>query len=96
MRASPLLSAGLLALVGGALGCFSPARGFCEASADCDQELFGFAIYAAGDSDDDVAVCTAEQDAPVEATPPTINPSAVVSLLEAPPTAWRALRPVAL
>ena len=57
------MTAGLLALVGGALGCSSPARGFCEASADCDAAIFGIAIDAAGDSDDDVAVCTAEQDA---------------------------------
>ena len=42
-------------------GC-SGSRGFCEASADCDAEIFGQAIDAAGDADDDVAVCVAIQD----------------------------------
>lgn len=63
MRRSLPLSALLLASLTVVVGCFSPARGFCEASADCDQEIFGIAIDAAGDSDDDVAVCTAQQDA---------------------------------
>jgi hypothetical protein len=40
-------------------GC-SATRGFCEASADCDGAFV--LLDASGDSDDDVAVCTAEQD----------------------------------
>ena len=48
------------------LGC-SASRGFCEASADCDSEVFGFEIDAAGDADDDVAVCTANQDTTLRA-----------------------------
>ena len=38
-------------------GCFPR----CEASADCDAEIFGVAIDAAGSADDDVAVCIANQ-----------------------------------
>ena len=53
----PLAAAGLV-LLG---GC-SASQGFCEASADCDREFFGQAIDAAGDADDDVAVCVAVQD----------------------------------
>lgn len=51
----------LLAPVLTASGC-SSSRGFCEASADCDAEIFGVAIDAAGSADDDVAVCIANQD----------------------------------
>lgn len=55
---------GLLWLV---VGC-SSSRGFCEASADCDEEFFGIEVPdAAGSADDDVAVCTAQQDARIAA-----------------------------
>lgn len=40
-------------------GC-SPTRGYCEASADCDDFVFG--IDSSGDADDDVAVCSANVD----------------------------------
>ncbi|MDP2346056.1 MAG: hypothetical protein Q8O67_34280 [Deltaproteobacteria bacterium] len=52
----------LAAVVAVVSGSCSASRGFCEASADCDAEIFGQAIDAAGDADDDVAVCTALQD----------------------------------
>lgn len=58
MRFSLVLCSALAALVA---GC-SASRGFCEASADCDAEIFGIAIDAAGDADDSVAVCAAQQD----------------------------------
>ncbi len=49
------------------VGC-SATRGFCEASADCDDfQFFGVETDAAGDSDDDIAVCTANQDASLRA-----------------------------
>lgn len=50
------------------VGC-SSTRGFCEASADCDSSdpFFGFEADAAGDSDDDIAVCTANQDTTLRA-----------------------------
>jgi hypothetical protein len=56
------------ALAGGlATGC-SPARGFCEAHADCDREFLGIVIPdAAGDADDSLAVCTLEQEGRIRA-----------------------------
>lgn len=47
------------------VGCSSGSRGFCEASADCDAEIpfTDFDFDAAGDADDSVAVCSANQDA---------------------------------
>ena len=43
------------------------SRGFCEAAADCDLQIFGQAIDEAGDTKDDVAVCTAVQDGQISA-----------------------------
>lgn len=62
MRISHALAS--VALATTLAGC-SATRGYCEAAADCDDafaEIFGQAIDDAGDSDDDVAVCTASQD----------------------------------
>lgn len=64
MLALPLV--GLLVSPLGLVGC-SNTRGFCEASADCDTDVFGFEIDAAGDSDDDVNVCIVNQDTQLRA-----------------------------
>jgi hypothetical protein len=60
-----LAAAGALALVG---ACTSPARGFCEAHADCERDFLGVVIPdLAGDADDSVDVCTVQQDGSVQA-----------------------------
>jgi hypothetical protein len=63
MRRSLHIFALILASLSVVAGCSSPARGYCEASADCDLEFLGIAIDDASDADDAVAVCTAQQDA---------------------------------
>ena len=52
-----------LALFGGLVGC-SPARGFCEAHADCEREfLFGIIIPdQSGNEPDSVDVCVANNE----------------------------------
>lgn len=66
MRAAPLLLAALLA--SGLVGACSPARGFCEANADCRREILGVEIPdSAGSADDSIAVCTANQEGQVRA-----------------------------
>jgi hypothetical protein len=56
------------ALVGGLASACSPARGFCEAHADCEREFLGVVIPdAAGDADDSVDVCTVEQEGRIRA-----------------------------
>jgi len=52
-----------LALLAASVGCTSSsARGFCEAHADCERDIFGIDIPdEAGNEDDDIAVCTATQ-----------------------------------
>jgi len=43
-------------------GC-SPARGFCEAHADCERDFFGVDIPdQSGDADDSIGVCIANQE----------------------------------
>ncbi len=66
MRAPHLLAVlGALALL---TSCTSPARGFCEASADCEREFLGVTIPdSAGDADDSVAVCTVQQEGQLRA-----------------------------
>ena len=63
MLALPLTG---LFLVVAAAGC-SSTRGYCEASSDCDSEVFGFEVDDAGDAEDSVGVCTANQDARLSA-----------------------------
>lgn len=52
VHSAPIVLAGLCA------GCTSPARGYCEAAAACDEP--GAVFDAVGESDDSVDVCTAE------------------------------------
>lgn len=55
-----LLGLGFLLLV----GCSSSGRQYCEAAAECDEELpiFGFPIDGVGNASDSVDVCTADTD----------------------------------
>jgi hypothetical protein len=56
------------ALAGGLASACSPARGYCEAHADCEREFIGIVIPdAAGDADDSVGVCVVEQEGRVRA-----------------------------
>ncbi len=74
-RASLLL--GLWALVGAAVGCTSPAQGFCNASADCNATFADFIPIpdAAGDADDSAAVCAALQQGQLNAYRANTEPS---------------------
>jgi hypothetical protein len=60
---------GICALSGALAACESPAKGYCEASADCERELIpGITIPdAASNADDSVAVCTALQQGQINA-----------------------------
>lgn len=59
---APALATGLVG------GCLSPARGFCEAHADCSREILGIEIPDfAGSADDSVGVCTVEREGQVRA-----------------------------
>jgi hypothetical protein len=53
----------LLFLLSTLVGCINPARGFCEAAAECDdlEARFPFGLDVVGEDNDSVDVCTVEQ-----------------------------------
>ncbi len=55
-------------LLFGTFGACSPARGFCEAHADCSRDFFGIEIPdEAGSAPDSVEVCVVNQEGRVRA-----------------------------
>jgi hypothetical protein len=68
MRTARLLLLAPALVTGLVGGCLSPARGFCEAHADCSREILGIEIPDfAGNADDSVGVCTVEREGQIRA-----------------------------